>query len=263
MFIKKLKEWLFSFFRYQDLLKELVVRDIKVKYRRSVLGYIWSVLNPLLMMVVISTVFSHMFRFDIENYPVYLLTGQLVYNFYSESTNFAMTSIINGGSLIKKVYLPKYIFPLSRVLSSFVNLLFSLTALIIILVATKAQITPAFFLFPLPLIYLLLLCIGVGLIMSVVTVFFRDMLHLYGVFLTALMYMTPIFYPVSAMSDEVVKILKLNPLFHIVGMFRKIVMDGQFPTLRENIVCLAFSVVFILIGLVVFKKKQDNFVLYL
>ena len=186
-------EYLKTFWKYKGLLYELVIRDIKTKYRRSALGYAWSILNPLLMMLVISLVFSYMFRFNIENYSIYLLAGQLVYNFYSEATSFAMNSIIGSGSLIKKVHLPKYIFPISRVLSSFVNLLFSLVAILIMLAITKTQITPVIFLFPLPLFYALLLCIGVGLIISVLAVYFRDMVHLYGVFLTALVYLTPIF----------------------------------------------------------------------
>lgn len=256
-------EYVATFLRYKGLLHELVIRDIKVKYRRSVLGYVWSILNPLLMMLVIATVFSYMFRFDIENYPVYLLTGQLIYNFYSEATNMSMNSILSGGALIKKVHLPKYIFPLSRTLSSFVNLLFSLVALLIILVFTRTPVTPAIFLFPLPLLYLLLLCIGVGLILSVLAVYFRDMIHLYGVFLTALMYLTPIFYPINSLPAFAHNIIRFNPLYHIILMFRKIVMQGQLPTLRENMICLSFGLIATVIGLIIFKKKQDNFVLYL
>jgi len=256
-------EYLKTFWKYKELLKELVSRDLKVKYRRSALGYIWSVLNPLLMMIVISVVFSHMFRFDIENYTIYLLTGQLIYNFFSEATNLSMTSILWSGSLIRKVHLPKYIFPLSRTLSAFVNLLFSLAAIIIMLIITQTKITPVILLFPLPLFYLLLLCIGIGLILSVVAVYFRDMLHLYSVFLTALMYLTPIFYPVSSLPDYAVNILHFNPLFHIVNMFRDIVLYGNVPTLRANIICLSMGIISIVIGLLIFKKKQDDFVMFL
>ena len=255
--------YLKTFWKYNGLLKELVVRDLKVKYRRSVLGYVWSILNPLLMMIVITTVFSYMFRFDIENYPMYLLTGQLVYNFYSESTNFAMNSIISSASLIRKVHVPKYIFPLAKVLSSFVNLLFSLVAIALMMVITRTPVTPAFFLFPFPLVYLLLLCIGVGLIMSVVTVYFRDMLHLYGIFLMALMYFTPIFYPVSALPSFALQIIKLNPLYHLVGMFRDVFLYGNFPTVKAHIICLGTGVAVTLLGLIIFKKNQDKFILYL
>lgn len=256
-------DYLKKFYKYRNLLTELVKRDIKIKYRRSVLGYLWSVLNPLLMMIVMSIVFSYMFRFDIENYTIYLLTGQLIYNFYSEATNMAMSSIIWSGNLISKVYIPKYILPVSKVLSSFVNLLFSLIALILMLFITKLQITPIFFLFSLPLMYLLFLCIGIGLILSVSAVYFRDTVHLYGVFLVALNYLTPIFYPVSALPEHAVKILHLNPLYYIVGMFRNIVMYGKIPTIYDNVICFSWGFLFTAIGLYIFKKHQDNFILYI
>lgn len=252
-----------KFWKYKGLLIELVLRDIKIKYRRSVLGYIWSVLNPLLMMAVIATVFSYMFRFDISNFPIYLLTGQLIYNFFSEATNFAMTSIIYSGSLIKKVYLPKYIFPLSRTLSSFTNLLFSLVAILIMLIVTRTPITPVIFLFPLPLLYALFFSIGIGMIISVIAVYFRDMLHLYGIFLTALMYLTPIFYPISALPKFAISIVELNPLYHIIEVFRDIVLYGRFPTFQDNLICFSYGALTMIVGLLVFKKKQDNFVLYL
>lgn len=256
-------EYLRKFYKYRNLLSELVKRDIKIKYRRSILGYLWSVLNPLLMMVVMSIVFSYMFRFDIENYTIYLLTGQLVYNFYSDATNMSMSSIIWSGGLIGKVYIPKYILPLSRTLSSFVNMMFSLIALILMLIITKTPITPIIFMFPLPLFYLLLICIGMGLILSVLAVYFRDIVHLYGVFLVALTYLTPIFYPVSAIPEYALIILKMNPLFYILKMFRNIVMYGVIPSLQDNFTCFAWGVILISIGLYIFKKKQDDFVLYM
>lgn len=164
--------------KYRTLLGRLVQRDLKVKYRRSVLGYLWSLLNPLLMMVVMSVVFSYMFRYDIPNYPIYLITGQIMFTFFSESTTMAMTSVIGNAALMKKVYVPKYIFPISRVLSCFVTLLFSLAAVVIVMLATRTPVTPVIVLFPLPLVYVLLFSIGVGLILSVLAVYFRDTTHL-------------------------------------------------------------------------------------
>jgi ABC-2 type transport system permease protein len=250
-------------YAYKDLLKELVLRDLKTKYRRSVLGYVWSVLNPLLMMIIISIVFSHMFRFDIENFPVYLLIGQLIYGFYSEATNGAMNSIFGNSALIRKVYVPKYIFPISKVCSSFVNLLFSLVALIPVLIVTKASVTPIALLFPIPLFYIFLISLGVGLILSVLAVYFRDIVHLYSVFLTALMYCTPIFYPITVLPDTAINMIRTNPLYHIIKMFRKMVMYGELPSLKEHLTCFMFAVIFFAIGLIIFKKKQDNFVMYM
>ena len=257
-----MEQYVKNFWKYRELLKELVVRDIKVKYRKSVLGYIWSILNPLLMMIVISSVFSYMFRNQIDNYPVYLIAGQTIYNFFSEATNMSMKSIINSGALLKKVYFPRYIFPISRVMSSFVNLLFSLVAILIILIFTRTQITPLIFLFPLPLLYIAIIATGVGLILSVLATFFRDIIHLYGVFLTALMYGTPIFYPIASLPKEIAMIVKLNPLYHVVTMFRNILLYGNIPTLKDNLICLTYGLVLLFIGLLVFKKNQHRLVMY-
>jgi ABC-type polysaccharide/polyol phosphate export permease len=252
-----------TFYKYRGLVEQLVKRDLKVKYRRSVLGYLWSLLNPLIMMMVISAVFSTVFRFDIPNFPIYMLSGMIIFNFFSEATTSAMSSIVNGGALIKKVYLPKYIFPFSRTLSSFVNLLFSLLAIVIMLFITKVPVTPILLLFPLPLLYVLLFSIGVGLILSVCMVYFRDTAHLYGVFLTAWMYFTPIFYPESIVPAFTRNLLKFNPLYHFIQIFRQVVLYGQMPTMKENLICVGVCVVSIFVGLLFFRKNQDKFILYI
>lgn len=249
--------------KYKTLLIRLVQRDLKVKYRRSVLGYLWSLLNPLLMMVVMSVVFSYMFRFDIPNYPIYLITGQIMFTFFSESTNMAMNAIIGNVSLIKKVYVPKYIFPISRVLSCFVTLLFSLAAVVIVMLFTHTPVTPVILLFPLPLLYVLLFSIGMGLILSVCAVYFRDTTHLYGVCTTAWMYLTPIFYPLSSIPEKVQFIIKLNPLYQFIDCFREIVLYGHFPTLENTLASLAWCAVSLAIGMLLFKRKQANFILHI
>ena len=256
-------EYLRTFIRYRGLVSELVSRDIKVKYRRSVLGYVWTVLSPLMMMAVIAVVFSYFFRYEIENYAVYLLAGQLVFNFFNESTTNAMSSIINNRSLICKVHVPKYVFPLSRVMSAFVNLMFSLAAILIMLIITRAPLHWTILLFPLPLIYLFFIALGIGLILSVLAVFFRDVLHIYSVVITALMYFTPIFYPVSILPDYAMKIMKFNPLYHIVEMFRGYVIYGTLASAGEHLICIAFGLGFTAIGLLLFKRKQDNFLMYI
>lgn len=157
--------------KYKWLLQELIIRDLKLKYRRSVLGYLWSVLNPLMMMVIMTIVFSNMFRFDIPQYPVYLLCGQLVFNFFAESTNMAMSSILGGASLIKKVYIPKYIFPVSRILSCFATMLLALVALFIVMRAMDVPFCATLVLMPVALLYILVFCIGVGLMLSTFVVF--------------------------------------------------------------------------------------------
>jgi ABC-type polysaccharide/polyol phosphate export permease len=252
-----------NFWKYRGLLNQFVIRDLKVKYRRSVLGYLWSLLNPLLMMIVLTAVFSNIFKFDIPNFPVYLLSGQIIFNFFSEATSMAMSSILNGGSLIKKVYIPKYIFPISRVLSSFVTLIFSLAALVVVIVVTGVKVTPVILLFFLPLIYILMFAIGIGLIMSVLTVYFRDMLHLYGVLLSAWMYLTPLIYPINAVPDYLKSIIYLNPMYYFVEAFRDIVLYNRIPSLQINLICFSYSVASIIVGLFVFYRNQNKFVLHI
>ena len=249
--------------KYQWLLKELVARDLKIKYRKSVLGYLWSILNPLLMMTILTLVFSNMFRFDIENYPVYLLTGQLMFTFFAESTNMAMNSILSGAALIKKVYLPKYIFPISRVISSFTTMIFSLLALLIVMIVTDSEFHLTIIILPLVLIYVFIFSIGISLILSTIIVFFRDTQYLYGVLLTALNYLTPIFYPVNILPDWLKEIMVFNPMYNFIEMFRNIMIYGRWPEVTEHCICILFAVGTLMLGIYIFKKKQNNFILYI
>ena len=258
----KLKDNFQQMNRYKPLLEELIIRDLKIKYRRSFLGYLWSLLNPLLTMMVMSMVFSYMFRFDIPNFPVYLICGQTLWSFFSESTNTAMNSVMANGALIKKVYIPKYIFPISRVFSSFVTMSFSLVAIVIVMIATGIRITPALLLAPIPLGMLLIFCMGVGMVLSALAVYFRDIVHLYSVLTLAWMYMTPIFYPIEALPTEVATIVELNPLYHYITFFRSLVLHGALPTLDVWCNCFVACVVVFFAGLWVFRKLQRNFILY-
>lgn len=258
-----IKRTLKNYIRYKPLVHELVLRDLKVKYRRSFLGYIWSLLNPLLMMSVMSVVFSYMFRYNIPNYPLYLICGQTLWTFFNESTNMAMYSIIQNASLIKKVYIPKYIFPISRVVSCFVTMSFSLVAILIVMVATKASFSPYILLFPIPLVLLFVFCMGISFILSSLSVYFRDIVHLYGVLTMAWMYLTPIFYPVEALPIEIFNIVKFNPMYSYITFFRDIVLFNQIPELTIWLNCFLASFISILIGFVVFRKSQRNFILYI
>lgn len=251
------------FLKYRYLLFNLISRDIKVKYRRSVLGIVWSILNPLLMMLVMTAVFSQVFKFDVPNFPVYYLLGSTIWNFFSEATNSATTSVLGASSLIKKVYIPKYIFPLEKVLFAFVNMLFSLIAVVFIFLVTGTPITFTALLVPIPLIYVLLFSMGVSMMLAALTVYFRDILHLYAVILTAWMYFTPIFYPVNALPQVMQNLLKINPLYHYVTYFRDILMYNTVPDLMSNLICIAYALVALAAGLAIFKKMQGNFILYI
>lgn len=251
------------FVRYRFLLFDLVSRDLKVKYRRSVLGYLWSFFNPLLMMLVITAVFQNIFRFDIPYYPVYYLTGSIIFGYISEATTSSMSSILNAGALIKKVYIPKYIFPFEKSIFAFVNMLFSLLALIVVILVVKMPLHITSLLFFIPLIYAFIFATGVGLILSAFNVFFRDIGHLYSVWITAWMFFTPIFYPVNILSDNIMAIMNWNPAYLFINYFREVVMVGNIPDIKYNLMCFAYSALMLLVGLVVFKFKQDKFILYI
>ena len=160
------------FYAFDELLKQLIVRDVKLKYRRSYLGYLWSILNPLMLMMVLVVIFSNLFRFDIPNFPLYLITGQVMFNFMMEATNMSVGSIVGNASLIKKTYVPKYIFTVSKVGSSLVNLVFSLGALILVMIFTEAVFSWNLLYFPLIVLQVFIFSLGVGLYLTSATVFF-------------------------------------------------------------------------------------------
>ena len=239
--------------KYEPLLKQLVSRDLKVKYRRSFLGYIWSLLNPLLMMGVLTVVFSYLFRFDIPNYPLYMITGQTLWGFFNESTNMCMYSVIKNGALIRKVYIPKYIFPVSRVLSSFVTTSFSLVAIVIVMLFTQAPFHWTILLFPIPMLLLLLFSMGIGMALSA----------LYGVLTLAWMYLTPIFYPLSALPESIAAAIMHNPMFCYIDFFRDLVLNGSIPDAQTWLLCIGYAVIALICGTVIFGKLQKRFILYI
>ncbi len=252
-----------AFQRYKFLIKQLVLRDFKTKYKRSVLGILWSFLNPLLTMTVQYIVFSTIFRSDIPNFALYLLTGIVCFNFFSEASSMALMSIVGNAPLITKVYVPKYIYPLSRVLSSSINLLFSLIPLLAVMLITGAPLRPALLLLPFGLICLFLFSLGIGLLLSTAMVFFRDTQFLWGVVSMLWMYLSPIIYPESIIPVKFLTLYKCNPLYHIIRFIRIILMDGISPEPKAYGLCIIASAVPLIIGAVVFKKNQDKFVLNL
>jgi ABC-2 type transport system permease protein len=258
-----LKSYLVGLEKYKYLLIDLVVRDVKVKYRRSVLGFFWSILNPLLMMLVITAVFSNIFKFDIKNFPVYYMTGILIFNFVAEATSLSLTSIIGAAGLIKKVYIPKYIFPLQKCVFAFVNMIFSLVAVIIIYVILQVPLHLTLLLFWVPMLYATVFSFGLGLILASANVFFRDVGHLYSVWITAWMYLTPIIYPESILPRMVKNILIFNPMYHYVTYIRNIMIYGVLPSFSDNFICIGLAVLFFGIGIALFKKTQDRFILYI
>ncbi len=251
------------FLRYRHLLNNLVKRDITVKYRRSVLGLVWSVLNPLLMMLIMTAVFSKMFDQDPATFTVYLLSGQLVFAFFSEATQLGMDSVLGNATLLKKVYVPKYIFPLEKTFFSLINTLFSLIALVLVAFVVRLPLTPWALVSLSTFVLLFFFNLGVGTLLASLVIFFRDIKHLYGVAVLALTYLTPIFYPVEELGATMQKVLKLNPLYWYVSMFRAMVLEGRAPTSTMVLMCTGWAVFAMILGFSVMKKTQDRFILYI
>lgn len=255
--------YIHNFVKFKPLLNELVARDVKIKYRRSVLGVLWTLLNPLLMMVVLSVVFSNLFKFDIENFSIYLLSGQVVFNFYSDATTSSMSSILGSASLIKKVYIPKYLFVMSRICSCVINLLASFSALLLVMLATRVELHYTVILVFLPMILLVVFSFGIGLFLAAITVKFRDVMHLYSVFITALMYLTPVIYPMSILPEWLTGIVKANPLTNYLTMLRDVMINGTMFSGYSLMLGVIEAFVALALGLYVFYRNQDTFILNL
>lgn len=240
----------------------LVSRDFKLKYRRSILGVLWSVLNPLLMMIVLSIVFSTFFKFSIENYPLYVILGNVMFALMGDSTSGAMTSIIESSSLIKKIRIEKLIFPIEKVIFQLVNFCISLIAVAIVMAFFQVVPQVSLFALPLLLVYVVLFSAGLGMALSALSVFFRDVCHLWGVIITAWTYATPLFYPVEILPEWALPLMQYNPMFHYVNYFRDLILSGTVPGVTENLLCFGMAAVSFVIGLAIFKKTEKKFILY-
>ena len=241
----------------------IFINDEDWGLKRSLLGVFWSFLNPLLNMAVQYVVFSNLFRFDIPYFPVYLLCGNVIFTYFSESCGMALTSIVGNAGLITKVYVPKYIYPLTRILSSLINLLISMIPLIAVALISGLLPAPAYILSLYAFVCLALFCLGLGMLLSAAMVFFRDIQFLWGVLTTIWMYLTPIFYPVSALPEAAQRIVMMNPLYYYVTFVRTCIIDGVSPEPTMYAQCLLYAIAALVVGAWVFKKNQDKFVLYL
>lgn len=244
--------------QYIFVIRELTAREIKRKYARSSLGIIWSVLNPLLTMVVMSLVFSTMFRRSIENFPIYYLTGQIFWTLFSGATNSAMTALVDNRNLLLQAKLPKQTFVLSRVYTTLVNFGYTCVAYILMLVIFRVRPALTMLLFPLAVIAMLVISIGVSYVLAVVYVFFADVKYLYSVFLTLWMYMTALFYPVTSLPEAMQRFIGCNPIYVVIAFARECVMYGEVPELMMWIKLVCWSLGSIWVGLSVFKHMENQ-----
>jgi lipopolysaccharide transport system permease protein len=243
-------------FRFRELLKNLVVKELRVRYKESTLGFFWSLFTPLLNTVIYTLVFSVVMRIDVPNYPIFLLSGLFAWTFTQTSIAAGCVSVVHNGSLVKKVYFPTEILPISIVFSNFVNFLLSLLVFLVFLLGSGVGIHPS--IISLPLIFLIQICftLGVSFFVAVYTVYFRDIEHFIGVLLFAMFYVTPVIYPITKVPPKFQIYLQLNPLTPIIEAYQRVLYKGQFPNWVSLGVMGVISIVLLIAGYAVFTKHK-------
>ncbi len=247
---------------YGFLFSELVKRDFKQKYKRTVLGMIWSVLSPLLDFVVMSWVFGTFFARDMEHYTSYLFSGLVVNSFFQEATNSGMMSFVSNASIISKVKVPKLLFILSKNVSTMINFGLTLIVYFVFLYADGVTLTWRIVLLLYPILCLILLNLSMGLILSTLFVFFKDIQYLYSIFLKLLTYLSAIFYTVDRFPEEIQKLFYFNPIYDIITYFREVAVYGIIPDWNLHLYCIAWPAALALFGLVIYKLNQHKFIYY-
>jgi ABC-2 type transport system permease protein len=248
--------------QYLDLVWTLVLRDLKVRYRRSVIGLFWTMLQPLLTMLVLTMVFSSIFRFDLENYPVYALAGILFWGFFSQSIVASMNSLRANVALLVKVPVPKSVFPVATVISGVVNLLLALVPLFLILIVTGHRLSWALLFLPISILIAAAFTLGAGLLLSPLAVFFTDIVELVGVLMTLLMYMTPVFYPISIVPENLRWVVRYNPARSILEVFRDPIFHSKIPPLSHLTVAIAIATFALIVGAFAFRRSSDRIAYY-
>lgn len=249
--------------KYQFLFEELVKRDFKQKYKRTVLGMAWSILSPLLQLLVMSVVFTQFFGRTQAHYTIYLFCGNLVFNYFKESTSTGMFSLMSNSGIITKVNVPKYMFLLSKNVSSLLNFGLSLIVFLLFVLIDGLPITPLFLMLLYPICCLIIFNVGVGLVLSALFVFFRDINYLYDVFTLMLMYCSAIFYTIDSFTPAIQKLYLINPVYCYIKYFRVVVIDGNLPSPQYHLLCLVYAVIMLVIGGFIYKKYNHRFLYYM
>ncbi|MFN2150174.1 MAG: ABC transporter permease [Anaerolineales bacterium] len=245
--------------RYRDLLRLLVSNSIKTRYKRSALGVVWTLLNPLLNTLVLTIAFSQLLRFEVEHYAIYLLVGLLVWNFFSQTTTHAMNTLVWGSSLIKRIYVPRTIFAVSVVGNGLINFGLALIPLALIMLVMGHAFRLTLLLLPLALLILAMFTLGVTLVISTLAVFFVDVIDMYGIFLSAWFYLTPVIYPAEIVPEKFVIFVRLNPMYYLVDLFRQLIFVGVIPSPQQWLIPSILGLSTLLIGWWIFTKKSDEF----
>ena len=248
--------------KFKDLIVQLVRRDIVTRYKRSSLGIIWTMLNPLGTMIIMSIVFSRLF--DVRGaYPAFIITNLVAWNFFAQTTAATLSNMIWGSDLFQRIYLPRTSLVISTIGTGIINILFSLVPLAVIYLFTKTPISETFILLPIAILFLAAFALGFSLILSAIGVFFPDVSEMYPIVLTAWMYLTPIIYPEEMIADVLNGwLLYLNPLYHLIKFFRLVTFDGLYPTTQEFIIALVLSFGVLIIGWTFFTRQAKKFAYY-
>lgn len=244
------------------LFEELVKRDFKKKYKRTVLGMVWSLLAPLLNVLVLMFVFGNMFNRHQEHFIIYIFCGTLIMSFYTETTQGCMRALMANASIFTKINVPKYLFMLSKTFQAFINFMLTTVVFVIFCIFDKIHFGPHMLSLIYPVFWLLIFNLGVGMILAALFVFFRDVEYLYGIFLTLLNYVSAIFYPVTIIPENLRFIFYLNPVYVFIFYFRCVVIDGFIPSPIIHALIAGYSVVFLAIGCIIYKKCNHEFLYY-
>jgi len=246
-------------YRYRDLVVQIVRRDILTRYKRSVLGVTWTMLNPLGTMIVLAIVFSQAFGTE-YSYAAYVLSGLVAWNFFQQTTNASIAHLVWGGALLKRIYVPRTVFAFSALGTGLFNLVLSLIPLLLVMVITGVPIEPTILFLPIPILFLAMFSLGVGLLVSGLAVFYTDIAEMYQIILTAWMYLTPIIYPEEILPEQFRMLIAIfNPMYHMVGLFRAPLYYGEIPSLQETLIAGLIALLSLIIGWVVFTRRSDEF----
>lgn len=244
--------------RYHELIYQLVRRDIVARYKRSVLGIAWTMLNPLGMMLIMTIVFSQIFK-SVEGYPVFVLSGIIIWTFFAQTTSAIITAFVWGADFFQRIYLPKSAFAIAAIGTGMVNLLLSLVPLLLVMVFIRFPIHPTIIFEPIPILLFALYALGIGLFISSIAVNFPDVAEMYQIVLMAWMYLSGVFYPMDILPENVQKFISLNPMLPMIELFRLPIYDGKIPTAADLIPALVITLIAILVGWWTFAKKSDEF----
>ncbi len=245
------------------LFEELVKRDFKKKYKRTVLGMLWSLISPLMQLLIMSVVFKNFFGRGTEHYTIYLFAGNLVYSFFKDSTTGGMNSLMQNAGIITKINLPKYMFLLSKNVASLINFGLTLIIFFIFVAVDGIGFHFRFLMLIYPIVCLIIFNIGCGFILSALFVIFKDVQYLYDIFTLMLMYLSAIFYPTDTYSERVQQMFYLNPIYVYITYFRRIILDGYIPGLATHGLCLFYALLALAVGALIYKKYNYKFMYYM